>query len=207
MAPAWRPALCIWGVLLVFLSLLVACITTAGSRWALAVAMTASKGAVISAAPGFRHTVPAALLSVRCRLGWFGLSSSPAALTNQSPLPHYATTIPATENEGGVLMRCACAHTPSPRSFLLLGRIFQPAPCPLCGLALWPLLGTYYMNHGEQLLTPFDLPPLRTAVSPLRVYVAGVELAARSRGEAGPFNPFCPSCRRSLRLPPPGADD
>ena len=42
----------------------------------------------------------------------------------------------ATENEREMLMRRACARTPSPRSyFLLLEHRMHSAPSPLCGLA------------------------------------------------------------------------
>ena len=37
-----------------------------------------------------------------------------------------------TENKRDMLMRRACARTPSPRSFLLLEHSFQPTPIPLC---------------------------------------------------------------------------
>ena len=47
---------------------------------------------------------------------------------------------PKTDNEREMLMRRACARTPSPRSFLLLERSFQPTPSLLCGLTSWPLL-------------------------------------------------------------------
>ena len=65
---------------------------------------------------------------------------------------------PTTENEGGMLMRRACARTLSPRSFLLLEHSLQPTPSPLCGLALWPLLGACSMYLGESnSLTRLDL--------------------------------------------------
>ena len=59
--------------------------------------------------------------------------------------------IPATENEGGMLMlmRRACTRALNPNSLLLLGHSFQPTPSPLCGLASWPLLGAYSMYPGE----------------------------------------------------------
>ena len=56
---------------------------------------------------------------------------------------------PATENEREMLMRCACARTLSPRSFLLLEHRMQPTPSPLCGLASWPLLGACSKYPGE----------------------------------------------------------
>ena len=56
---------------------------------------------------------------------------------------------PSTENEREVLMRRACARTPSPRSFLLLEHRLQPTPSPLCGLASWPLLDACSMFPGE----------------------------------------------------------
>ena len=37
---------------------------------------------------------------------------------------------PAKDNEGGMLMRRACARTLSPRSFLLLEHSLQPTPRP-----------------------------------------------------------------------------
>ena len=53
-----------------------------------------------------------------------------------------------------VLLRRACAHALSPRSFLLLEQSLQPTPSPLCGLASWPLLlGACSMYPGEQFLT------------------------------------------------------
>ena len=39
---------------------------------------------------------------------------------------------PVTENEREMLMRRACARTPSPRSFLLLEHSLKPTPSPLC---------------------------------------------------------------------------
>ena len=56
---------------------------------------------------------------------------------------------PTAENEGEVRMRRACACTISPRSLFLLGRVFQPTPSPLCGLASWRLLGACSMYPGE----------------------------------------------------------
>ena len=61
--------------------------------------------------------------------------------------------IPTTKNEREMLMRRACARTPSPRSFLLLEHRLQPTPSPLCGLASWPLLDACSMFPGEQFLT------------------------------------------------------
>ena len=55
---------------------------------------------------------------------------------------------PKTENKIGMLMRRACAHTLSPRSFSLLEQNFQPTPSPLCGLASWPLHGAFSMYPG-----------------------------------------------------------
>ena len=54
-----------------------------------------------------------------------------------------------TENERDLLMRRACARTPSPRSFLLLEHRLQPTLSPLCGLASWPLLDVCSIFHGE----------------------------------------------------------
>ena len=48
-----------------------------------------------------------------------------------------------------MLMRRACARTPSPHSFLLLEHRLQPTPSPLCGLASWPLLDACSMFPGE----------------------------------------------------------
>ena len=56
---------------------------------------------------------------------------------------------PKTENEREILMRRPCARTPSPRSFLLLGRSLQSTPSSLCGLASWPLLGACSMDTPE----------------------------------------------------------
>ena len=58
---------------------------------------------------------------------------------------------PKAKNKGGMLMRRACARTPSPRSFLLLEHRLQPTPSPLCGLASseapWALLGAFSISR------------------------------------------------------------
>ena len=48
-----------------------------------------------------------------------------------------------------MLMRRACARTPSPHSSLLLEHSMQPTFSPLCVLALWPMPGACTMYLGE----------------------------------------------------------
>ena len=54
--------------------------------------------------------------------------------------------IPATENEGGMLMRRACARTRNPRIFLLLEHRLQPTPSSFGGLPSWGLAAMHRPN-------------------------------------------------------------
>ena len=88
------------------------------------------------------------------------------------PYLHRNDETPTKENKREMLMRRACARTPSPP----------------CGLASWPLLGACSMYPGEQILTIAAL-----ASVPYGVVLARIRVLTWLISPVRPETPKCPS--------------